>query len=682
MQIKKIVLENIRSHLNSEIEFKPGKTLLAGNIGSGKSSILLAIDFALFGITKGVLSGSAVLRNGKDSGKVQLHLQLEDSNIIIERRLKRSSQGVQQEPGYLIINGIKQEKSATELKQAVLELLNYPQELLTKSKGLIYRYTVYTPQEEMKQILFADSETRLEILRKIFDIDKYKRIKENSKIFLTSVREKRKEFSGIIQDLELKKTQHSEKTNQLSVLKQELESIEINHNEIIQKLKEAKNKLAKHEENKETLQKHQKELEIKKSELFNKSLTKQKSEKELFIIIKDLESLEKELENFQVKDYSLEINQLEEKIKSLESEIKPLITRKAEISLTKLNSQKLIEKISRLSFCPTCSQEVNQEHKHSIQETELKSQSMLKEDLEKTQSSLLSLESSLESLKNQLSKLLEINRNQSILNLKSENLKYKQSIKEKLEKEILELASTIKAIEESSKSLQSIISSIDISLYHESKKLLESAQEQEKQLHIKKSTKESEIISLSSQLSSLHEEIKSKEKSRENLESLSQLYSWINDYFIPSVELIERKVMLKLHLDFNILFQKWFETLIGNDNLKISLSEDFSPKILQDGYDLEYENLSGGEKTAAALAYRLSLNQVINNLMSNIKTRDLLILDEPTDGFSDEQLEKMKLVLDELKIRQIIIVSHEDKIESFVDNIIRFEKDQHVTKIV
>lgn len=140
--------------------------------------------------------------------------------------------------------------------------------------------------------------------------------------------------------------------------------------------------------------------------------------------------------------------------------------------------------------------------------------------------------------------------------------------------------------------------------------------------------------------------------------------------------------MLKLHSDFTSFFEKWFDMLVGNDNLKISIAEDFSPKILQDGYDMEYENLSGGEKTAAALAYRLALNQVINNLISNIKTHDLLILDEPTDGFSDEQLDRMKLVLDELKIKQILIVSHEDKIESFVDNIVRFQKDQHVTKIL
>lgn len=139
--------------------------------------------------------------------------------------------------------------------------------------------------------------------------------------------------------------------------------------------------------------------------------------------------------------------------------------------------------------------------------------------------------------------------------------------------------------------------------------------------------------------------------------------------------------MAKVNMDFNGYFQKWFEMLVGGENLEISVGEGFSPRILQDGYDLEYGNLSGGEKTAVALAYRLALNQVINNLASEIKTRDVLILDEPTDGFSDEQLERMKSVLDELKIQQIILVSHEEKIESFVQHVIRLRKEGHVTRI-
>ena len=53
----------------------------------------------------------------------------------------------------------------------------------------------------------------------------------------------------------------------------------------------------------------------------------------------------------------------------------------------------------------------------------------------------------------------------------------------------------------------------------------------------------------------------------------------------------------------------------------------------------------------------------------------VLILDEPTDGFSSEQLDKVRDVLDKLNLRQTIIVSHESKIETFVQNVIRITKE-------
>ena len=158
MLIKKVKLENIRSYLNGEIEFPNGSVLLAGDIGSGKSSVLLAVDFALFGIRGNDLSGSSLLRNGKDNGSVEVHLDIDGKDIIIKRNLKRTKNSVAQDSGYILINGDKKDVSTLELKDYVLGLLNYPKGLLTKRKNLIYRYTVYTPQEEMKAILVGEKD--------------------------------------------------------------------------------------------------------------------------------------------------------------------------------------------------------------------------------------------------------------------------------------------------------------------------------------------------------------------------------------------------------------------------------------------------------------------------------------------------------------------------------------------
>jgi exonuclease SbcC len=62
-------------------------------------------------------------------------------------------------------------------------------------------------------------------------------------------------------------------------------------------------------------------------------------------------------------------------------------------------------------------------------------------------------------------------------------------------------------------------------------------------------------------------------------------------------------------------------------------------------------------------------------MMSALKTKDIIILDEPTDGFSEQQLDKMRDIFTQLDSQQILLVSHEQKIEGFVDNIIRLKKE-------
>src|SRR3989344_7167887 len=120
MIIKKIKLENIRSYNEREINFELGSTLLSGDIGSGKSSILQSIDFALFGLSKGILSGESLLRYGNDKGYVELSFKIDDFDVKIRRSLKRTGKSIVQDSGYLEVNGIREDLSPVELKQKIL----------------------------------------------------------------------------------------------------------------------------------------------------------------------------------------------------------------------------------------------------------------------------------------------------------------------------------------------------------------------------------------------------------------------------------------------------------------------------------------------------------------------------------------------------------------------------------
>jgi exonuclease SbcC len=213
MKIKKIILDNIRSYEHQEINFPEGSVLLSGDIGSGKTSILLGIEFALFGLQPGQ-KGSSILRNGQVQGGVTIEFEIEDKTIILERTLKKAKT-ISQDYCSISIDGEKKEVSVTELKNKVLELLNYPREF-SKKQNLLYKFTVYTPQEEMKQIILEDSETRINTLRHVFGIDKYKKILENASILIAKVREEKRVKDAITSNLEQDKLDIVSKEKELS----------------------------------------------------------------------------------------------------------------------------------------------------------------------------------------------------------------------------------------------------------------------------------------------------------------------------------------------------------------------------------------------------------------------------------------------------------------------------------
>ena len=683
MLLKKITLENIRSHVLTEIEFPLGKTLLAGDIGCGKSSILLGIDFALFGLMKGVLSGNALLRNGKGAGRVQLEFEIDENSIVLERVLKKTAAGVSQDTGSISINGERVEKSAVELKQAVLELLHYPGDLLSKSKGLMYRYTVYTPQEEMKQILMAEADERLDTLRRVFGIDKYKRIQENGELFLKLMREKRKMFAVQIADLEEKKKERASKQEGAAILKNEILELETQLKSVQEKLRVVEKQLGQFEERKGLQQSTQHALSMKQAEIRHLLAARERN-------LGEEERLQREIERLQLEvvdwgdeelDYRVNVRVVEQEVQHQDLEYRRLLAAGAASLAEKNHLQDVVDKIARLDVCPTCNQKVTAEHKHKLLGEEEQRLLQLGLQVRELESRKVRGEEELSRLKQQLESLRALEKKQEISRLKKEHLAAQKTRLLRLEEEDASNHEKKAVLEQEAAALQLQLEGISLEGYEGLQEELTKLRLEEPDINGEWVAKKRDLQHLGGDLQRLESEILEKERIQHNVERLASLHQWMDEFFLEMTRMMERKVMAKVNMDFNGYFQKWFEMLVGGENLEISVGEGFSPRILQDGYDLEYGNLSGGEKTAVALAYRLALNQVINNLASEIKTRDVLILDEPTDGFSDEQLERMKSVLDELKIQQIILVSHEEKIESFVQHVIRLRKEGHVTRI-
>ncbi len=685
MIIKKIKLNNIRSYKNQEIEFPKGSTLLSGNIGSGKSTILLAVDFALFGITRET-PGNALLRSGEDQGSIELHFNLNNQNIIIKRTLKRTPVSVAQNSGYIIIDDQKQELTAMELKQKILEILNYPSELLTKTKSLIYNYTVYSPQEKMKEILLSTKEHRLEILRKVFGIDKYKKVRNNTEIFITALKQKTKEIAAKVADLEQKEEELAERKQKSNELKTELTSltpqIEKAQNLITEQSKEIEILDTKIKETQQT--KH--EIEKTTISIEHKTQENQQLNETIEKLSQEIYSIEQELKKLPELDPHLQdkIISLEQEIKSLEEQNLHSQKRTTELETRKFNHEKLCNEINSLDHCPVCKQDVEDDHKHNLSKEHA-------EKIEKINLELMALERSLkqnaevlESKKEKISQIQNSITNQKLVeiklkdqNSKKQQLQESKTKQENLKREILTLNKTKIELSTKIKEQPDLEKNLQIK-----KQEVEILSQTLKEVEIKKASHESEFNTLQSIIQILEKEVEDKRTSKTNIIKLQQIREWLEKQFINITSIMEKNIMLRVHSELESLIQKWFFILVNTEAIKIHLDEEFTPIIEQNNHEIDYIHLSGGEKTAAALSYRLALNQVINTLMSTINTRDILMLDEPTDGFSNEQIDRMRNILEELNTQQTIIVSHDPKIESFVDNVIRLEKIEHSTEIL
>lgn len=681
MIIKKIVLDNIRSYEHEEIDFSVGSTLLAGDIGSGKTSILLAIEFGLFGLQPGQ-RGSVLLKNGKEEGGVKLVFQVEGKEIVIERTLKKGKT-ISQDFASISIDGKKEELSVTELKSKVLEILNYPSEF-SKKQNLLYKFTVYTPQEEMKQIILEDSDTRLNTLRHVFGIDKYKRILENFSVIRLKIREEKKLMEGITFNLDKEKELFSNKLFEIEEKKKKLFSLT---EDLLMKIEKRKNKENERDEISKLIQ--------GKSELKEKlGQTNGLLHSKLEIFTNNerlITSLEKEINDFRLMNFDFSLLQdFEEEILRNKKQREKLLEFNLEINSAiatfkvKLSdSEKLKLKMQNLDVCPTCLQNVDAIYRANVLNKNHNDISQIKRQMEEKEIEQKNIIEKLKEIEIKIYSLEKKVTDFKILKMRFEGIKEKELKLIELKKQnksILEDIDLLKNQTERIKSELLSLSKYD-NIYEEKVQELTLSMREERASDIKLAEAKKEIEVFEKGILEMKIKIEKIEEIKIKLDYLNEVDNWLNQKFIPLVSFVEKNVMVSLKHEFSKVFNEWFGLLVP-ENFNVRLSDDFSPIIEQKDYEIDYAYLSGGERTAIALAYRLALTHVINSLMSKIKTKDLVILDEPTDGFSSQQLDKMREVLDELKIKQLIIVSHEQKIEGFVENVIKFKKEYGVSKRV
>jgi exonuclease SbcC len=125
--------------------------------------------------------------------------------------------------------------------------------------------------------------------------------------------------------------------------------------------------------------------------------------------------------------------------------------------------------------------------------------------------------------------------------------------------------------------------------------------------------------------------------------------------------------------------EKRTNTILSRLGLReITINEDFEIFIKIGSDMVPLDNASGGERVAIAIAMRLALAELAMG-----RTPTVLILDEPTVYLDDERRVEIFSILGELgkSLKQVIIVTHDEKVIDIADAVIRVENIGNVSRV-
>ena len=690
MILNSIEIKNIRSIRDEFIEFPSSTMLFFGDVGSGKSSVLKSIEFALFGtLIHGDLSGDSLLRRGRNKGSVKLQFSVDGKDYSIFRSLTRDRKGRVSQNNCLFIDeddGSKVTLAPTDMRRKVLSLLSYSVSRYEKANKLpLFRYTVYTPQEQIKEIIQADPDERFEILKEVFGIEKYEVALRNVDTIKDFLNDYLKEIKTIIKQI-------GDPEKEIGLKEKEIEEIKKAIKKSEKFIFKKEQEITRKEKDVEALQKElelhtKKILQInnKESNIQENKAKQKKTMSKLTKIQKEIAVKEEEREKLKdVKEPSdINENELEKTIEKLNNLILSNEKEKAIISKNIADINDLIKQ----GKCSLCGQAIHEKERF---EKELNEASLRLKELS------TKINNQTKKIKKKQALLKEVREFQKII-IERENIT--QIISEKVER-AKDLNNSIeelfKSIEENQNDILSILSEYKIPNLQEfkdlEKKIRNNLDKAKKDLTSLKSQKETAGNELSGHKKSLQYSENDLNKIRENIEKIkklqtdlilySQIKNWISEEFPVLIRDIEKKIISSSAHHFNSYFKEWFHELVEDTNIEVEIrTDDFQPVVYVNGYESPFKDLSGGEKSGLSLAYRLALNKIINERYQEVKTKDLLILDEPTDGFSQQQINRMQPIFEKLDTAQMIIISHERNLDSFVTDIFHFEKENHVTKI-
>jgi len=690
VKIEIVQLENIRSHVKSTVPFTRGFNCLVGGLGCGKSSILYAVDFALFGDPLG-RSFEYLLREGAEAGKVTVQFTQNGKTYKLTRGLKRRGKGIGQD-----FEELKLFENETLLASMKGDAIAEQFKAITGLDKELFREIVWVRQEHLKELLDAAPRERQKRLDELFGLADYEAAWSNIAGFLREYEGERRAYEKDpdVGGLEKLSTEHNQLTGEFALLEVELQNAVGKLAGAKRSLDDADVKLKRLEEKRlgvEELKRKEAQVQanIANARAASASLTQRVEGKKS--IVENLKQRQNSIDA-QISAYkskveqvgisgSLAVEVLRQRVAALDDKISSL---KAEQEATLRNvqaDQKRTASLSLESRCPLCLQPLNGEYKDGLM------QRIQEENVER-QKAIVQLQGELEELQRTKAVAAEAVSNLQTLVARAEDFKVRVSEEEK---NLGELAAELEGNQRLEADLRMQLESVQFEVGRFDLADVEAAREQREQafrqyyvLESDLRTKENRKRDLFKRLDEAMERINRAQQKLERVEKIAKTIE-----VIGAIRDAYRGIQPKLRGEFvkvlRNFVQQVLDGLVGEAPLlNVVVDETYTPYIKSEsGTDREVSNLSGGERTLLAFAYRLGLGQLIMQSRTG-HGLSMLLLDEPTEslGSEDGSIERLAEAISRFKaIEQIIAVTHSEAFAEKADHVITLEKEAGISKI-
>ena len=688
--ITSIELVDFLSHSDTKLEFENGVTVFVGDNGAGKSSIIDAITFALFG-QHTRKSNKSLIKRGSNQGFTKIGFSINGRQYQAVRKI--DSKGSLSAKFSEIIGDERIELAAGERKQFGESMTHE----IEKTIGLNFeklKIASIVQQGELNAIINAKPKEFKELLNAIIGIDKLDVASESMKIVNKEFRKKIKEKIGY-DDTEIEKL-----SSDLERYQKEIEESKPEKNQLETKQRKLQKEV-------DDLRKKV-ETEAPKIDKINQLGLRRK---ELIAYAKEaIHEIQHEINENESKirdcegcfehaslkeDLESKIQKVEQAIEDTIKKIQELTNQTASLKEKQLLASKLQLKDNK---CPVCDSNVEKlnplfQEKHLKQEMVLLKEKTISKEKEKDVYN---------QKRKEFSEKLQ-NARDAEATLRAYSISNKEELK-KIQVEIETKKQNIQEIPLTTNGSLLEISQIDshTKIIFENILKLEietSGFKEQEFLNLKKLVNEKQMS-----LSQIDQQIGA------ILEKISKGEEQINviQYAISELKIVKEYVKGLDEIQTNIFsrdgpvatsLRSWalnsisvkaseYLSLLNTKIQRILLSEktrDVSITCYSKNEVLELESLSGGEKVSVALALRLGMASLLG--ASNL---NLMILDEPTTHLDAERKKSLVGVLSQLSNisnsespMQFLIITHDAEIfdDSTVERIYKFESSEQGSKV-